>query len=173
MRDRGLKILLLLPLIFGLSCGLCSEESTDEEQIRKIIKKAVELAEQKDLGGLMDLVTDDFVVMPKKMDRRQTKGMLLYIFQRYKDLSVLYPRPSVSVEPGATTGLASLVFLMLRGNDIRPDVEGLSDDLDQWVEKVGDYTRLYRLKLTFSKEDDDWLIRRAYLERFKGTGFGQ
>ena len=62
---------------------------------------------------------------------------------------------------------------MLRGGDTRPDVEGLSDDLEQWVEKVGDYTRLYRLRLTFEKEDDDWLVRRAHLERFKGAGFGQ
>jgi ketosteroid isomerase-like protein len=173
MRDRGLKILLLLPLVLGLSCGLCGEESSDEEQIRGIIKKAVELAEQKDIGGIMEVVTEDFMVMPRKMDRRQTKGMLLYVFQRYKDLSIIYPRPSVAVEPGAPSGLASMVFLMLRGSDTRPDVEGLSDDLDQWVRKVGDYTRLYRLKLTFYKEDDDWLVQRAHLERFKGTGFGQ
>lgn len=164
---------MLLPLLLGLSCGLCSEESSDEEQIRKIIEKAVELTEQKDIGGLMDLVTEDFTVTPQKMDRRQTKGMLLYVFRRYKGLSILYPRPSVSVEPGAPSGLASMVFLMLRGNDARPDVEGLSGDLDQWVRKVGDYTRLYRLKLTFVKEDDDWLIQRAHLERFKGTGFSQ
>jgi ketosteroid isomerase-like protein len=173
MRDRGLKILLLLPFILGLSCGLCSEESSDEEQIRGVIKKAVELTEQKDLGELMELVTGDFMVMPRKMDRRQTKGMLLYVFQRYRDLSILHPRPNVSVEPGAPTGLASLVFLMLRGGDTRPDVEGLTDDLDLWVRKVGDYTRLYRLKLTFVKEDDEWLIQRAHLERFKGTGFSQ
>ena len=173
MRNRALYILFLLPLLLGLSCGLCSEESSDEEQIRGVIKQAVELAEQKDLGGLMELVTEDFMVTPRRMDRRQTKGMLLYVFQRYKDLSILYPRPGVSVEPGAPTGLASLVFLMLRGGDTRPDVEGLSDDLDQWVRKIGDYTRLYRLKLTFVKEDGEWMVRRAYLERFKGTGFGQ
>jgi ketosteroid isomerase-like protein len=164
---------MLLPLLLGLSCGLCSEETSDEEQIRKIIANAVELAEQKDIGGLMEVVTEDFMVMPRKMDQRQTKGMLLYVFQRYKDLSIIYPRPSVSVEPGATTGLASMVFLLLRGGDTRPDVEGLSDDLEQWIEKVGDYTRLYRLRLTFEKEDDDWLVRRAHLERFKGTGFSQ
>lgn len=173
MRDRGLKTLLLLPLLLGLSCGLCSEETSDEEQIRKIIARAVELAEQKDIGGIMDLATGDFVAMPQRMDRRQTKGMLLYVFQRYKDLSILHPRPSVSVEPGAPMGSASVVFLIVRGGDTRPDVDGLSDDLEQWVRKVGDYTRLFRLKITFVKEDDDWLVQRTRLERFKGTGFGQ
>jgi hypothetical protein len=173
MRDRGLKTLFLLPLIYGLSCGLCSEETSDEEQIRGIIKKAVELAEKKDIGGIMDLATEDFVAMPQRMDRRQTKGMLFYVFQRYQNLSILYPRPSVSVEPGASTGSASVVFLLVRGGDTRPDVEGLADDLEQWVEKVGDYTRLFKLKITFAKEDDDWLVQRTLLERFKGTGFGQ
>jgi hypothetical protein len=173
MRDRGLKTLIILPLLLGLSCGLCSEETSDEEQIREIIKKAVELAEKKDIGGIMDLASEDFVAMPQRMDRRQTKGMLFYVFQRYKDLSIIYPRPSVSVEPGVSMGTASVVFLLVRGGDTRPDVDGLSDDLEQWVRKVGDYTRLFKLKIAFVKEDDDWLVRRAHLERFKGTGFGQ
>ncbi|MFC1654739.1 hypothetical protein ACFL2F_02940 [Myxococcota bacterium] len=173
MRDRDLKILLILPLLLGLSCGLCSEETSDEEQIRRIIARAVELAERKDIGGIMDMASEDFVAMPQSMDRRQTKGMLLYVFQRYKDLSILYPRPGVSVEPGAPSGSASVVFLLLRGGDTRPNVDGLADDLEQWVRKVGDYTRLFRLKITFVKEDDDWLVQRIHLERFKGTGFSQ
>lgn len=173
MRNRGLKTLFLLPLLLGFSCGLCGEETSDEEQIRKIIQKAVELAEKKDIGGIMKMASEDFLAMPRRMGRRETKGMLFYVFQRYKDLSILYPRPSVSVEPGAPMGSASVVFLLLRGGDTRPDVEGLADDLEQWVEKVGDYTRLYRLKITFIKADDDWLVQRAHLERFKGLGFGQ
>lgn len=173
MPDRALKILLVLPLLLGLSCGLCSEEASDEEQIRRIIDRAVMLAEKKDLGGILDLAGGDFVAMPGNMGRRETKRMLFYVFQRYKDLSILYPRPGVSVEPGAPMGFASVVFLLLRGSDARPDLEGLGDDLDKWVEKVGDYTRLYRLKMTFSKEDGDWLVQRAHLERFKGLGFGE
>lgn len=173
MRDRASKLLFILPLLLGLSCGLCSQETSDEEQIRKIIKMGVEFAEKKDIGGIMELASEGFMAMPQRMDRRQTKGMLFYIFRRYKDLSIMYPRPSVSVEPGATVGSARVVFLLLRGGDARPDVEGLADDLDQWVRKVGDYTSLYRLKLSFVKEDDDWLVERAHLERFKGLGFGQ
>ena len=173
MLNRGLTLLSFLPLLLGLSCGLCGQETSDEEQIRKIIATAVELAEKKDIGGIMELASKDFMVMPRRMGRRETKGMLFYIFQRYQNLSILYPRPSVHVEPGASMGSASVVFLLLKGNDTRPDVEGLSDDLDKWVRKVGDYTSLYRLKLSFEKEDDDWLLERAHLERFKGLGFGQ
>lgn len=165
--------MLLLPLLLGLSCGLCSEETSDQEQIRGIIDRAVTLAEKQDIGGIMDLTSQDFVAMPGNRGRRETKGMLFYIFRRYQDLSILYPRPGVTVEPGDSTGTARVVFLLLRGADARPDLEGLGDDLEKWVEKAGDYTRLYRLKIAFAKEDDDWLVRRAHLERFKGLGFGQ
>jgi len=92
--------------------------------------------------------------------------MLSYAFGSYEELSILYPRPRVFVEAGATTGSADVVFLLLRGRDARPDMEGLGDDLDRWVEKVGDYTRLFRLKITFVKKDDDWLVQRAHLEHF-------
>jgi hypothetical protein len=173
MPDRALKILFFLPLLLGLSCGLCGEETSDEEQIRKIIGKAVMLAEKKDIGGIMKMASEDFVAMPNQMGRRETKGMLFYVFQRYRDLSILYPRPGVSVEPGASTGSASVVFLLLRGNDVRPELEGLPDDLEKWIEKVGDYTRLYRLKINFVKAGGDWLVQRAHLERFQGLGFGQ
>jgi ketosteroid isomerase-like protein len=156
----------------GLSCGLCGQETSDEEQIRKIIDQAVELAEKKDIGGLMEMTSEDFLAMPRKMGRRETQGMLFYVFRRYPDLSILYPRPRVSVEPGDPTGTASVVFLLLRGADTRPDLEGLGDNLEKWVKKVGDYTRLYRLKITFVKENDEWLVQRAHLERFKGLGFG-
>ncbi len=160
-------------MLLAFSCGLCSEETSDQEQIRRIIARAVELAEKQDIGGIMDLASQDFVAMPGNRGRRETKGMLFYVFRRYPDLSILYPRPGVTVEPGATDGTASVVFLLLRGSDARPDLDGLGDDLEKWIETAGDYTRLYRLKLSFSKEDGDWLVRRARLERFKGLGFGQ
>ena len=49
----------IIPAVLSLlafSCGLCSS-SNDEEQIRGLIDRAVELAEQHDVGGLQDLAS--------------------------------------------------------------------------------------------------------------------
>ena len=40
-----------------------------------------------------------------------------------------------------------------------------------WVEKVGEGADLYRFRLKVAKVGGNWLVRRAYLERFTGVGF--
>jgi len=77
--------------------------------------------------------------------------------------------PAAPVQTGQSSAgeraTARVVFLMLRRGQERPDLEGLGDDLDRWVERAADFARLYRLDLDLVKIDGDWLVQQARLER--------
>ncbi|MGD8844024.1 MAG: hypothetical protein PVI54_00865 [Desulfobacteraceae bacterium] len=58
-----------------------------------------------------------------------------------------------------------------RQNQAIPGLKALYDNPRKWFEAVGEKADLYQLELDLVNDGGDWLVGRARLEGFKGTGF--
>ena len=157
----GLLILLLA------SCAA----SEPEDSIRQVIRRGADLAERHDLGGLLGLTTKNFMAMPGSRDRDETKGILWMAFRYYEKFRIIYPEPEVDLEEKGRTASARVYFLMVRERRTFPRLEALYKDPQGWLKEVGEKADLYRLDLDWFNEDGDWLVAKAHLEPFRGTGF--
>ena len=162
---------LFLVAAISLVSLTCSSPEDDEIAVRRLIKEAAVLAEQHDIGGIMDLTTEDFQAGPGKLDRREVKRILWLAFKHYGDMKVLYPQPSVDLDPGDDGPSVSTPFLIVKKDQSLPGLGELYDDPKGWVERVGERADLYRFKLNLVKADGRWRVRKARLERFSGLGF--
>ena len=162
-----LKLLLLLLLLLLPSCS----KDDDTEKIRSLIKKGAELAEKHDLPGLLELTTEDFLALPGKHGRREVRRILWFTFNHYGNFKVLHPKPIVDLEPDGRLASARVYFLIVRREQSIPNLKDLYQDPQDWLEEVGENADLYRLKLDLEKDNGDWLVKRAFLEPFRGTGF--
>ncbi len=163
---KGTKQWVLL-IAGALVLAFCSPKD-DERALRELVEKAARFAEQHDIGGLMDLTTEDFHALPGDLDRRGTKRILFMAFRHYGELKVVYPQPDVDLSPGEEGASVSVPFLMIKKGESLPQVKELYNDPRRWIEKVGETADLYHLKLKVLKVDDEWLVRRIYLARFAG-----
>lgn len=155
-------------IIFALS--FCAP-GDDERALRELVENAARLAEEHDIGGIMDLTTQDFKARPGDLDRRKSKGILFMTFRHYGELKVIHPRPKVVLEPEEGGPAVSFPFLILKKNQSLPGLEGLYEDPEGWIRKAGEKADLYRFKLKAVKADGEWLVREAWLQRWTGLGF--
>ena len=155
-----------------LASAFCSPKD-DERALRELVEKAARFAEQHDIGGIMDLATEDFQAQPGNLDRRGAKRILFMTFRHYGELKVFYPQPSVDLESGEGGPSVSVPFLIVKKDQSLPELKELYSDPKGWVEKAGEIADLYRLKLKVAKVDGHWLVKRAYLEKFTGMGFSE
>ena len=163
----GLVVLLLIAVRV-----LESYSSRDEETaIRELVKKGATLGEGQDIKGLMNLTTEDFVALPGDLRRQETRGILFMAFRHYQNFKILYPRPSVELKPDKRSALAVFPFLIVKKEAALPKLKELYEDPQRWLETVGENADLYRLKLECVKQNGDWLVKQARLERFTGTSF--
>lgn len=151
-------------------CVSCSR-GDDAEQIRTQITKGAELAESHDIGGLLRLAARDVVAMPMNLDRSGIRAVLWRTFKTYGPLAVFYPRPEIEVNPAAGEASTRFPFLIVRKAHDLPGLETLRDDPMAWIEAVGDTADLYNLQLEWIRKDGEWVVDRAFLERFGGRGF--
>ena len=170
LKHRWVIRLVLFALATCTVCVSCSEQD-DVEAIRVLIKKGASLAEEHDIAGILELASQDLRAMPGDLDRRGTKGVLWRAFRYYGPLKVFYPRPDVEMKEDANQASAQLPFLIVKREQTFPGLEELHNDPLAWLEEVGRNADLYRLRLQLIKQDSDWLVNRAYLERFTGLGF--
>jgi hypothetical protein len=140
----------------------CSEKD-DVGAIRALIKEAAVLAEDHDIGGIMDLTTEDFQALPGKMDRRRAKRLVWLVFKKYGQLRVVHPVPSVEVEEGSAT--ARFPFLIIRKDRSLPALKEFYQDPKRWVEEVGEAGDLFNMRLLLMKRGDEWLVTRAHVKR--------
>ena len=159
--------LLLITLLLLAACG----KEDDTEQIRKLIKEGAKLAEEHSAAGLFELTTEDFVARPGEHDHQQVRGILWFAFNHYGKFSVLYPEPSVALEPSGRQATATVYFMIVKKDRSVPELKNLYQDPRGWLEEVGESADLYRLKLELVKKEGDWLVRSALLEPFRGRGF--
>jgi hypothetical protein len=160
----------LLILIVGSVLESCSPKD-EETAIRELVKKGAVLAEEQDIRGLMNLTTEDFIALPGDLRRQETRGILFMAFRHYQNFKILYPRPSVDLKPDKRSSSAVFPFLIVKKETTLPKLKELYEDPQRWLETVGENADLYRLKLECVKQDGDWLVRQARLERFTGTSF--
>jgi hypothetical protein len=164
-------LVVLLLLFMG---GLVSCSSKDEETvIRELVKKGATLGEEQDIKGLMNLTTEDFLALPGDLGRQETRRILFVAFRHYQDFKILYPRPNVDLKPDKRSASAVFPFLIVKKETILPKLKELYEDPQRWLETVGENADLYRLKLEWVKQNGDWLVRQARLERFTGRSFSE
>ena len=166
------RCVLLTAGIFMLALASCAPKD-DERALRELVEKAALLGEKHDIGGIIDLTTEDFRAMPGDMDRKGAKRILFMAFAHYGELKVVHPIPNVDLETGKGGPWVSVPFMIVKKGRTLPELKELYNDPRGWVEKVGEKADLYRFKLSVVKMKGDWLVKRAYLEKFSGTGFGR
>jgi hypothetical protein len=164
----------LVVLLLLFMSGLESCSSKDEETaIRELVKKGATLGEEQDIKGLMNLTTEDFLALPGDLGRQETRRILFVAFRHYQDFKILYPRPNVELKPDKSSASAVFPFLIVKKETTLPKLKELYEDPQRWLETVGENADLYRLKLEWVKQNGDWLVRQARLERFTGRSFSE
>jgi hypothetical protein len=168
--DRILLKLFLTLIVICIACVACSRQD-DDEKIHALIAKGATMAEAHDITGIISLSSKDVRAMPMNLDKRGIKTLLRRTFNYYGPLKILYPRPGIEVKNDFNEASAQVPFLIVKKDQKIPDLEELRDDPKAWIQTVGETVDLYRLRLLLTKQDGDWLVDRAFLERFTGMGF--
>jgi hypothetical protein len=159
-------------LCAGLCVSICSCSGKDDTQaIYELIQKGTRLAEEKQVGDLMDLTVPEFVAQPGSHDRQEAKGVLFAAFMHYGKFKIHYPRPEVELRPDSGGARATIHFLIVRQDQSIPGLKELYDNPRKWIEKAGEKADLYQLELVLKKEKGDWLVESAEVAGFTGTGF--
>jgi hypothetical protein len=163
------RLAILWAILFA-SVSSCSP--TDEvTAIREIIKKGAALAEDHDVGGLMELTTKDVVALPGRHNRQGIKRIIWMAFKHYGNFKVLFPEPSVNLASNENSASSRIYLLIVKKDRNLPALKELYTEPRQWLEEVGENADLYQLDLQMLKENGDWLVKQAHLEGFKGIGF--
>jgi hypothetical protein len=161
---------IILVLVIGAVCSACTRDR-DDERIRQRIAEGAGLAEAHEIGDLLELTTEQIRAMPMRLDRRGIKGFLWQTFRHYGTFALLYPRPTIEIAEDAREATTEFPFLIVKKALDIPGLDALRDDPMAWVDAVDDQADLYRLRLQWIKQDGDWLVDLAFLERFSGAGF--
>lgn len=157
-------------IVFFTLCTACSR-GDDADKIRVQIARGAELAEAHDIGGLLKLASKEVVAMPMNLDRSGIRAVLWRTFNYYGPLAIFHPRPEIEINTAVGEASTRFPFLIVRKNHEIPGLDTLRDDPVAWIEAVGDKADLYNLQLEWIRKDGEWVVDRAFLERFAGRGF--
>lgn len=167
-KPAGKAVFWVIFWVFLISCA----EKDDVAAIRALIKKGATLAENHDIGGMMDLTTEDVRARPGQMNRREIKGIIWRAFRHYGKLKVLYPKPSVDVSANDPAAACKVYFLIVKKDQTLPDLKEFYNEPKRWLKTVGEKADLYQMNLEMIKTNGHWRVKRVHLEGFKGFGFG-
>lgn len=163
-------------LLGGVACLFgqpsCSGKDQDEV-LRQWIGKGALLAQGHDVGGLMQMTSEDFSAWPGERGRQEVRGILFVAFRHYGRFRILYPEPRVDLDTSGEEASVKVYFLIVKEDRTYPNLHGLYKDPKRWIEEVGRNADLYRLEIACVKKKGDWVARRALLEPYKGYGFGE
>ena len=162
----------LVGVVFFLLASACSQED-DVAAIRALIQKGAALTEAHDISSLMELASEDIVALPGAHNRLEIKRILWLALRRYGQIRVLYPKPSVDLSTEGDRASCAMFLLIVKKDRVIPELKDLYDDPQGWLETVGDNADLYQLKLEWLKTDSRWLVKKARLDAFRGTGFSK
>jgi hypothetical protein len=167
-RDTLLRLLASLLIVVAFSgCG----GKDETEAVRKLIDKGAKLAEEHQIGDLMELTVKDFTAQPGHHSAADVRAILFAAFHHYGNFSIRYPRPTVTLEAGTANGSAVVYFMIVSRDRSIPGLKELYDDPQRWLELASEKADLYQLKLDLIKDGSRWQVRQATLEGFKGWGF--
>jgi hypothetical protein len=170
-KHRAGNLLRTACLVTAILCAACSR-GDDAEAIRALITAGATLAEAHDVRGLTELATEDFVAEPGGYDRDSVRGVLLSAFLYYGRFRVVFPPPSIEVDPAGDSARGEIHLLIVRREQPLPDLGDLVDDPRGWLAQAGRGVDLYRLQVEFAKDRREWRGRRVVLEPFSGVGWG-
>jgi hypothetical protein len=163
----GLAI--LCSMTFILFCSCAKEDET--ERILRLIKQGAELAEKHDAVGLMRYTTEDFVARPGQHGRQEVRRILWLAFRHYRSFRLIYPEPKVELGASRSRASARVYFLIVKKERSFPDLRDLYKNPQRWLEEAGENADLYRLQLILLKQSEEWLVKRALPEPYRGIGF--
>ncbi len=169
MIGNGFKSCLAVWLL-ALALAGCGEKD-DTQAVRAMIQKGAKMAEQHDIGDLMDLTAKGFAADPGNHGAAEVRAILFSAFRHYGEFDIRYPRPAVTVAEGRSGASAVVHFMIVRRDYEIPGLKELYDDPQRWLELASEKADLYQLKLELVREESRWLVRQATLEGFKGWGF--
>jgi hypothetical protein len=135
----------------------------DEAAIKELIKTGAELAEQKQIGDMIDLTTEDFVTTPGMKDRRMVRRILFAAFAHYKNFSILYPQLKIEIAEDGANAVVEFPFAILRKDRQPPALTELYGDPQGWAEKIGEQGDLFHIKMQLRKQGSEWLVAQATL----------
>jgi len=162
----------LIVLIFACCLSSCSKKD-DIALILGLVEKAEGLAEEHDIGKLMELTSKKFTAQDGKLKRQEVRKFLWLTFRRYGKFDLLFPEPAVEISDKEQSAIAVVHFLIVKKDQSLPDLEKLYKDPESWLEEVGELADLYRLNLQFLKKGDKWQVTSAKIEPYRGFGFGK
>jgi hypothetical protein len=165
------RLAILCSILFLLFSSCAKEDET--EKILRLIKQGAELAEKQDALGLMEFTTEDFVAQPGQHGNQEVRRILWLAFRHYRNFRIIYPEPKVELEGSGNEATARVYFLIVRKERSFPELQELYKNPQRWLEEVGENADLYRLQLALLKQNENWLVRRAILEPYRGVGFGE
>ena len=172
MSNRVLVTLAALWIVFLFALTSCSK-TDDSEEIRRLVRQGVKLAEAHDIRGLIKQTTEDFLANPGGYDRLKVRGILFRAFRYYGELKIVHPRPIVELGIDDKTASARVYFFIVRKDISMPELDLLYNDPKGWLAEVGENADLYRLSLELLKRKANWLVKLALLESFTGMGFSE
>ncbi len=162
----------LLLIIFACSLSSCSKKD-DIALILSLVEKAEALAEEHDIGKLMELTSKNFTAQDEKLKRQEVRKILWLTFRRYGKFDLLFPEPAVEISDKEQSATVVVYFLIVKKEQPLPNLEKLYKDPERWLEEVGELEDLYRLNLQFLKKGDKWLVNTAKIEPYRGFGFSK
>ena len=127
----------------------CTKEESPETQITKMLRQSVTSANEQDLGGLMDNVSDEFVG-PYTMSKQDAKRYIFAQLYRKQWHRVFLYDAKIDVQ-NETEAKAQIRIAIARGNKI----EKLED-----LKNKADYDA-FQLKIDLMKNDSKWQVTRA------------
>ncbi|MEE2901870.1 MAG: hypothetical protein VYC39_06045 [Myxococcota bacterium] len=137
-------IILTLFLVIG-----CTKEESPETQITKMFQQSVTSANKKDLGGLMENVSEKFIG-PYTMSKKDAKRYIVAQLYRKQWHRVFLYEAKIDVRSDNEAN-ADIRIAIARGDKI----EALKD-----LTNKADYDA-FQLKIDLVKEDSRWLVIKA------------
>ena len=106
----GKAICAIIIFLFLITCS----EKDDVLAIRELIREGAALAEDHDVGGIIDLTTEDLVGYPGQVNRMEIKRIIWRAFRHYGKLKVLFPKPSVDISAENQTAACKVYLLIVK-----------------------------------------------------------
>ena len=154
MPRRTILLVIAVAAAIALATSLWWMLADDDPkaEIRAVIDRTVEAAENKEIGTILDAVSEDF--SGHGLDRRELRRMIFALIHRSQWRRIFVTGTDIELQGGdrarVTTGA-----LMTRGNDVKT------------IEQAALQTRTdtLRFDLGFKKEDGQWRVYRLNYKR--------
>jgi hypothetical protein len=152
-------------ILFLATLSACAKTEREKE-VYQFIQDATELAEGHNLGDLMDLAQDGFIVEPGNRSSKEVRRILFITFKRFGRFRIHYPKPSVKLSEDEDTAIVKMNFLIAKKDQLFPELKMLYEDTVAWLETVDKHADVYTLSMELGYESGSWLVKKARITGF-------